>query len=164
MLNIRRFRDTDAPALWALNALPHLGATEDRSVPLRLTPLTEPPPEFPDLSDITRTFIAAGGDFFIADLDESVVGMAGFRSNDQGQAQVLRVRVHPAVRRQQLGARLMDAVEARARELGFTETFLDTSTDQPEAMGFYRALGYQEVGRETRPSWHWTLVYFRKAL
>lgn len=61
-------------------------------------------------------------------------------------------------------SRLMDAVEARARELGFTEAFLDTSTDQPEAMDFYRALGNQEVGRETRPSWHWTLVYFQKAL
>lgn len=58
----------------------------------------------------------------------------------------------------------MNAVEQRARHLGFTETFLDTSTHQPEAMGFYQALGYREVGRETQPTWHWTLVYYAKAL
>lgn len=84
MLTIRRYRDTDGSAVWALNALPHLGATDDRSVPLELQPLTEPPAEFSDLGDIPGAFMAAGGDFFVAELGGIVVGMAGFRSIDRG--------------------------------------------------------------------------------
>jgi len=41
---------------------------------------------------------------------------------------------------------------------------LDTATNQPEAMAFYEALGYRETGREDRPGWWWTLVYYEKAL
>ncbi len=164
VLTIRRYEAADAATVWALNRLPHLGATGDPSVPLQLEPLDSPPSQFPDLADIDSTFIAAGGDFFVADMGGHLVGMAGFRANEAGQAQVLRVRVHPAVRRHRLGARLMGVVERRAVELGFTEAFLDTSTHQPEAMAFYRSLGYQEVGRETRPDWDWTLVYFAKQL
>jgi hypothetical protein len=51
-----------------------------------------------------------------------------------------------------------------ARTLGYGEVFLDTATNMPEAMAFYAALGYREVGRETRPEWSWTLVYYVKAL
>jgi hypothetical protein len=36
--------------------------------------------------------------------------------------------------------------------------------NQPEAVAFYRSLGYHEAGRETRPEWSWTLVYFIKPL
>jgi hypothetical protein len=31
-------------------------------------------------------------------------------------------------------------------------------------MAFYDALGYEQVGTETRPEWSWTLVYFRRNL
>jgi hypothetical protein len=58
----------------------------------------------------------------------------------------------------------MAALEARAAGRGFCETWLDTATNQPEAMAFYESLGYLLVGRERRPEWHWTLVYYRKQL
>jgi hypothetical protein len=58
----------------------------------------------------------------------------------------------------------MTALEARARQLGLPEAHLDTATNQPEAIAFYRTLGYQEVGREHQPGWSWTLVYFVKIL
>jgi ribosomal protein S18 acetylase RimI-like enzyme len=56
----------------------------------------------------------------------------------------------------------MTALEHRARTLGFTETHLDTATNQPEAIAFYRSIGYQETGRAHEVAW--TLVYFTKAL
>lgn len=164
MLKIRRYRDVDAPVVWTLSVLPFRGDTSDSTVPIPLAQADRPPPDFPDLADINGHFIKAGGDFFVAETDGHLVGIAGFRANDHGQAQVLRVRVHPAMRRKHVGAQLMQAVEQRATTLGFKETFLDTTTDQPLAMAFYLALGYREVGRETRPDWHWTLVYFLKAL
>jgi ribosomal protein S18 acetylase RimI-like enzyme len=54
----------------------------------------------------------------------------------------------------------MSALELRARELGFEELHLDTTVEQPEAIAFYRALGYSEVGRELFPNWE--LIYFTK--
>ena len=83
---------------------------------------------------------------------------------DTGGAEVLRVRVHPATRRRGIGRALMKELEDRARSRGFFEFNLDTATNQPEAVAFYRALGYVEVGRESRPEWSWTLVYFTKQL
>ena len=72
MLVVRKYDASDAPAVWAPNQLPHRGATGDSSVPLRLEPLTAPPPEFPD---INHTFIEAGGDFFVAEMAGGLVGM-----------------------------------------------------------------------------------------
>lgn len=164
MIEIRRFHPSDAPTLWTLNSLPNVGATADAAVPLPLPESKSPPPEFPDLENIEETFIRAGGDFYVARLHGHIVGMGGIRANARGQAEVLRVRVHPAARKRGIGRALMDALEQRARSLGFDEMFLDTATNQHEAVNFYRALGYTEVGTETHPEWSWTLIYFTKEL
>ena len=58
----------------------------------------------------------------------------------------------------------MEALETRALELGVRELHLDTATNQPEAVAFYRGIGYEEVRQEARPEWSWTLVYFVKSL
>ena len=58
----------------------------------------------------------------------------------------------------------MAAVESGAAGRGFKETWLDTATNMPVAMSFYESLGYVEVGRESRPDWQWTLVYYLKHL
>ena len=90
--------------------------------------------------------------------------MGGFRPNNAEQVEVVRVRVHPAVRRRGVGRAVMLELEGRASERGYVEAHLDTATNQPEAIRFYEALGYRESGRETRPEWAWTLVYFLKRL
>lgn len=154
----------DAPALWTLARLPNIGATADPAVPLALPPASAPPAEFPDLADVSASFAGAGGAFLVAVHGGHLAGMGGIRPNARGQAEVLRVRVHPALRRRGVGRLVMSALESQARRLGLGEMFLDTATNQPEAVAFYRALGYQETGRERQPGWSWTLVYFTKAL
>jgi len=164
VVTIRRFVDADAPTLWALNDLPNIGATADPTAPLPLPPATSPPTSFPDLAHITDSFIKAGGDFLVAELQGHLVAMGGIRPDETRRAQVLRVRVHPATRRLGVGRALMLALEQRARELGIRQMWLDTAINQPEAMAFYHNLGYQEVRREHQPGWTWTLVYYRKQL
>ena len=75
---------------------------------------------------------------------------------------MLRVRAHPARRRRGIGRALVGELEERAREAGFVGMHLETATNQPAAVAFYQALGYRESGRESRPEWSWTLVYFTK--
>lgn len=164
LVAIREFREADAPVLWTLSALPNIGFTAEPAIPLALPAAAAVPPQFPDLADIQTAFVRAGGVFLVAEHDGCVVGMGGFRPNAARQAEVLRVRTHPAMRRRGVGRLVMSGLESRARELGLAEMFLDTATNQPEAIAFYRSLGYNEVGREKQPEWSWTLVYFAKPL
>jgi ribosomal protein S18 acetylase RimI-like enzyme len=165
MLTVRSVESADLPVVWAMAVLPNVGATADPSVPVPLPPARGAPLEFGDLADPAATFGAVGGDFVVADLDGHVVGMGGFRpSSVPGRAEVLRLRVHPARRRHGIGRALMAVLESRAAACGFGEAWLDTATNQPEAVAFYESLGYAEVARESRPEWHWTLVYYVKRL
>ncbi|MEV6849692.1 GNAT family N-acetyltransferase [Actinoplanes sp. NPDC051411] len=116
------------------------------------------------MADIDGSFLAVGGDFLVAELDGHLAGMGGFRRGPGGDAEVLRVRVHPATRRRGVGRALMTELERRAARAGRHRMCLDTATNQPEAMAFYEALGYQETGRRQRPDWSWTLVFYAKPL
>ncbi|HYD09619.1 MAG TPA: GNAT family N-acetyltransferase [Acidimicrobiales bacterium] len=151
---VRRATAADRPALWALNALPNVGETADPSMPLDLPPV-DGPGAFADLADAPDGFDG----FFVVEHDGRVVGMAGHRGGE-----VLRVRVHPAMRRRGVGRMLMDAVEADAAAQGVHRLFLDTATNQPEAVAFYEGLGYVRTGTESRPEWSWTLVYFERTI
>jgi ribosomal protein S18 acetylase RimI-like enzyme len=164
VVTVRRFRRTDAPVLWALNALPNIGATADSAVPIPLPPAIDPPGSFADLADVDGSFLARGGEFLVVELDGHVVGMGGFRPGAGACGHVLRVRVHPATRRRGIGRALMAELEQRAVRSGLRSVRLDTATNQPEAMAFYQTLGYREVGREHQPGWTWTLVYYTKTL
>ena len=164
VVTVRRFRGADAGMLWALNALPNIGETADPNVPIPLPPAIEAPVNFPDLADVAANFLAERGEFLVAELNGHVVGMGGYRPGADGCAEVLRVRVHPATRRRGIGRALMAELEGRAARDGLRSMHLDTATNQPEAMAFYRGLGYREAGRECRPGWTWTLVYYVKML
>jgi N-acetylglutamate synthase-like GNAT family acetyltransferase len=161
---VRRAMALDTPRIWALNNIPNIGATADPDAPLALPIPPGPPTRFPDLADVGASIIDAGGEFLVIESRGHIVGMGGIKPNERGAARVVHVRVHPACRRRGIGSLLLQTLESRAGELGVTELFLDTATNQPEAVAFYQALGYAEVGRETRPEWRWTLVYFTKSV
>lgn len=161
---IRRFREADTPAVWALNALPNVGATADPTVPVPLPPSTVPPSDFPDLIDIVGSYLLTGGDFLVAEHHGHLVGMGGIYPTGPGEAEIVRVRVHPATRRRGIGRSVVTALEDRGRQLGVSALKLTTATNQPEAIGFFRTLGYEQVGRQRETGWSWTLVHFAKAL
>jgi ribosomal protein S18 acetylase RimI-like enzyme len=161
---LRRFVASDTGRVWALNNITNIGETADPDAPLDLPVPAEPPAPFPLLADIERHFLDDHGEFLVVEHDTHIVGMGGIRPNDTTQAEVKHVRVHPATRRRGVGRLLMNALEDRARDLGYRELHLDTATNQPEALAFYRALGYSEDGTESNPRWSWTLQYFSKPL
>jgi ribosomal protein S18 acetylase RimI-like enzyme len=65
--------------------------------------------------------------------------------NQRHRAEVRKLLVHPAARRQGLGRALMQAVEGRAAGLGRTLLTLDTRTGC-EAEPLYRSLGFEQAG------------------
>ena len=163
-MNVRSAVAGDRGLIWALNAIPNVGATADSSYPIELTPREEPPPEFPDLASVPDSFVAAGGDFLVVEEDGRLVGMGGYKRTWAEDAQVLRVRVHPARRRRGVGRRLMEAIETAAAASGARRTVLETAANQPEAIAFYRSIGYRQTHTESNPGWTWTLVWFAREI
>jgi ribosomal protein S18 acetylase RimI-like enzyme len=85
------------------------------------------------------------GLLLVAHRDGVVEGCAGLRLVETGLAEVKRVWVSPAARRQGLGRRLMAEIERRACERGVRELRLDTRGDLVEARRLYEHLGYREI-------------------
>jgi GNAT superfamily N-acetyltransferase len=136
VLVVRRASSFDSQRLWALNNLPNVGHTADAKVPLDLPPPQHPPEAFPDLADVESSFLAAGGEFVVVEEDGHLLGMGGFKPVSSAAVEVLRVRVHPAVRRRGIGRRLMHELERRAGDADYRELTLDTATNQPDAVSF----------------------------
>lgn len=166
MSEVRAFEPDDLPALWALAHLPDAGITEDPDVPVPLPPRRVPPSGPADLVDPAGSVLAAGGELLVALEDGHLVGVGGLRPvhGRPRLGRVIRIRVHPAVRRRGVGRRLMQSLETSARHRGLTDLLLDVGDHQPEALAFYRALGWSETWRETGPEWHWQTVWHHRSL
>ena len=67
------------------------------------------------------------------------------RANGLHRAEVVRLLVHRAARRQGLGRMLMEAIEAEARRRERTTLVLDTREGDPSEI-LYRSLGWQCAG------------------
>ena len=64
-----------------------------------------------------------------------------------GDAEIKRMWVDPAHRRRGLAGALLDELERAATRAGCPRTVLETGTEQPEALAFYRARGYVAIPR-----------------
>lgn len=74
-------------------------------------------------------------------------GCGALKTLAPGVAEVKRMWIHPELRGRGAGRRLLEALEAKAKKLGFHTLKLDTSRHLHEALGLYRAAGYREVPR-----------------
>lgn len=101
----------------------------------------------------------ASGDTFVAVLDDAVVGVVTLAEADATHGSPFYDRpdvasfgqfgVLPELQRQGIGSRLMDIVEARAREKGVVELALDTSEHADALIAMYTKRGYRFI--ELRP-------------
>lgn len=60
-----------------------------------------------------------------------------------GEAELLRIAVHPEARRQGFARQLMEASDAFLREAGISDLFLEVRTSNTPARALYEALGWQ---------------------
>ena len=107
-----------------------------------------------------------GGALMLATLGGRPVGCVAVRQLDDESCEMKRMYVDDAGRGQGVGRALGEALIQRARDLGYTAMYLDTSVEQHEAIGLYRSLGFAQVEPyygvpEALRQW---LVFFRLAL
>ena len=87
------------------------------------------------------------GLILIARLDGEPVGCGVLWHHGEGVADAKRMWVAPRARGLGLGRRLLSELERHAREAGVHTLRLDTNRALTEAIGLYRAAGYEEIER-----------------
>ncbi|MFD9944219.1 GNAT family N-acetyltransferase [Nonomuraea sp. NPDC059023] len=152
-LKIRRYRWSDLDTILALHriCLAEVGLVPGDGVYYD--------DDFPRIQEI---YLACGGDFLVGEVDGRVVAMGGIKPVDAGMAEMCRLRVHPQFQRRGFGRAMVQALEARALELGFHSVQGDTTLNQKAALALYFALGWQEVSRRRVGSL--TVVFIEKRL
>ena len=89
--------------------------------------------------------IPPAGVFVIARSDGRPVGCGALKVERERVGQLKRMWVSPEVRGLGLGRRLLEALEAHAREFGLRTLRLETNRALDEAQALYRRCGYREV-------------------
>lgn len=93
-----------------------------------------------DLSSLEQPAVS----FFVARREGDIVGCCALVEAGDGTAEIKRMFVDPEARGLRVGKLLLQALEARAAQLGLMAIRLETGIYQPEAIGLYKAAGYLE--------------------
>jgi DNA-binding MarR family transcriptional regulator len=106
--------------------------------------------------DPKRTLPAAG-ELLLARFGGQPAGCGMLRTISDGVGEILRMWVDRPHRGLGIGARLLEALEARAAELGHATVRLYTNRSLTEAIAMYRRRGYAEIPRynEDPNATHW---------
>ena len=81
----------------------------------------------------------------VAYIDGKPAGCGCWRAYDAVTAEIKRMYVRPAYRRQGVACAVMEAVERHAAKSGCHRAVLETGADMPEALAFYKKNGYRVV-------------------
>ena len=100
-----------------------------------------------DLNDIQKNYLESGGNFLVGIINKKIVCMGAFRKISETTAEIKRMRVHPDYQRKGFGQLILNKLEEEARQFGYKELCLDTTTKQIPAQKLYEKNGYQEIRR-----------------
>ncbi len=96
--------------------------------------------------------------------DATPVGCGGLKAFDDGSAEIKRMYVPPAHRREQIAARLLAALEQHAQQLGYSRCILETGVRQTAAVGLYERNGYTRINNYAQYEGVQDSVCYEKAL
>ncbi|KAK1942714.1 N-acetyltransferase 8 [Phytophthora citrophthora] len=119
-----------------------------------------------DLADITSTYIAPGGNFWVATTktseydSDSVVGMVALKRLSVSQGEVMRVSVDTKHHRKGIGRKLMKVLETWAAENGIKTLSLSTGVKSEKSIAFYVSLGYELQSSDVFPTLFKNPSYF----
>lgn len=135
---LRQYKDSDKDAIWQLHVD---GLNQTGSFIFN--------PELDsDFENIKGTYIKNDGDFFVASLENTIIGMGALRKVDFSTAEIKRMRVNIKHQRKGLGSIILKKLIERAKELGYKKLTLDTSEKQNVAKHLYEKYGFRECDRK----------------
>ena len=146
MIAIRRYRETDQAAVRALFAAvnaelapPHLRAAFQAYVQVSLRD---------EIDRLAEYYAEKNGSFWVACDGDALAGMFGLERVGAPAAELRRMYVDAAHRRNGVARALLAHAEATCRAAGTSVLTLSTSELQQAALAFYRNAGYRLVREE----------------
>ena len=103
------------------------------------------PPESNHLEPVEK-LVSADYYFIAAWNGYELLGIASFRRMPEKYVEIKRLYVPHQNRGRGLAIKLMNALEEKAVQEGFSEARLETGIHQNEALGLYQKLGYEKTG------------------
>jgi GNAT superfamily N-acetyltransferase len=97
-----------------------------------------------DLDHLEMYFPPTGG-LFLAELDQTPVGMIFLTQLRQGVGQIRRMYVRDAYRRRGIARSLFETAFREARDIGYSSLLLDSPRSWTGAHALYHALGFEAV-------------------
>ncbi|MFD1512130.1 GNAT family N-acetyltransferase [Halomarina rubra] len=151
-LTVRRYRPTDAAAVWDV----HVRDLSD-AMPFFSSAWAT------DLHDVERHYLGSG-DFLVAEHGGTVVATGGFLPEDEATAGLKRGRVLPTWRDSDAFARILVELERLADLRGYDRLTLDTNEHLSNRNRTLESLGYELVDRHPLPEWGVDVLYYEKRL
>ena len=146
MLNIRTFQTSDADTvrqLFTRGQLDFAAGLEEAVQAYIQRSLAD------DLADIPLHYLSeSGSHFWVADVDGEVKGMVGVQRRSDEEGELRRMSVAATARRQGIGWKLLETVEAFCNEQGYQRIQLTTVTQLQPAIVMYQKFGYRLIGEE----------------
>ena len=157
-LTIRRYQASDRDDVWVLQHMAE-GTLTPAQVP---TPQPDDP-DYGDFQHIDTVYLQRGGEFLVGLHEGRIVAMGAIERTNTERADVKRMRVHRDYQRRGFGRAIIQALEARAVELGYSTLHLDTTVDRVPARRLYLNSGFHETGR-TVLGGRWECVLYEKRI
>lgn len=81
----------------------------------------------------------------VAYMHDQPAGCGAIKEYARDLAEIKRMFVHPAFRKQGIASAVLKELEVWAKDLGFTDCVLETGIKQPEAISLYKKCGYSII-------------------
>lgn len=97
-----------------------------------------------DIENLQDWYFADDGasGFWVAEYENQIVGMIGVRCMHDDVAEMRRLRVAPAYRRQGVGSRLMEQAVRFCKDQGYLKVRLDVRSERTPAIALFEKLGF----------------------
>jgi putative acetyltransferase len=105
-----------------------------------------------DVIEVESAYLEVGGEFWVVEQDDNIVGTAAYQPIARGQnaVEIRKMYLLPEVRGQGLGVYLLEQLEKAIAFNHYQEIWLETATILKEAVKLYERHGYQPAsGVET---------------
>ncbi len=98
-----------------------------------------------DMENIAEAYFSDEGQsaLWVADYENSIIGMVGVQKTSDHGAEVRRLRVHADYRRKGVGAKLMEQALTFCRHHGYLKVTLDVRIERGPAIALFEKFGFQ---------------------
>jgi GNAT superfamily N-acetyltransferase len=100
----------------------------------------------PDLDDIQAHYVDPGHHFVLAEIDGQIIGTGALIEEGPRTGRLVRMSVDASYRGRGIGKRVVMYLADVARERDYTRLVTETNDDWYDAIGLYRACGFETAG------------------